>query len=180
MTLFINNTYPYFRIVDPESGEVVQFRGGKLELDEGGDGPEDRFYPLVMRVALATPSIQVLTSAISCPHCGEPFAGKAARAQLGTHTKANHFDRWIEGKQDEHVEAINVEIKKRQGFACEICPANSQTFGTEGELSLHTTAFHTQPPAMDDEGNTSDPDAGGGGAAVPAGIPEAKPAKPKN
>src|SRR6266536_2963729 len=136
MTLFLCNQYPALRIMDPESSQIVQFQGGKLELDK-----EDRFYALVAAEAARNPAIVVYESVTTCPECGEPFTGKAAKADLGRHRKDAHFDRWLADQDAKAAESRNAEIKGREGFACDQC-APVQTFPTTEALALHTRTLH--------------------------------------
>lgn len=170
--LFICSTYPYLRVFDPGSEEFIQFQGGKLELDEGDPG-----FDAVFAEAQRNPAIQVLTSAIQCPHCGEAFAGKTAKANLATHIKAVHFEKWVEGKQAEDAEAINREIIKRSPYACDQCP-RLQEFQTADDLAFHVQQVHERVD-IDDNGNVQGEGSGteNAGAEEPAPAPAAKASK---
>ncbi len=164
MATLINTVTPFLRILLPDE-EYVQFQAGKLEIDE-----DHEFYQHVMDVATANPSISIMVNATTCPDCGEVFTGKAARASLGKHRKAVHFDRWQADKDAANAESRDIEIKSRAGYACDVC-APMQTFGDEALLALHVKLVHATPPKLDAEGN----DVGGGkGASTSSEIPAAR------
>lgn len=146
MTKFVNTVNPYLRVLLPD-GNYAQFQGGLLELDEGDEG-----YVAVMAEAQTNPSISIMINATTCAYCGEVFTGKAAAAQLGRHKKDVHFDLWKSEKELEAATVIDVEVKKRAGFSCDVC-APVQTFGSAEDLAGHVSLLHTAAPALDDEGN---------------------------
>ena len=145
MTKFINTSTPYLRILLPD-GDYAQFQGGKLEIDEDDPG-----YATVMAEAQSNPSISIMVSATTCEYCGEVFKGRPAKAQLAKHKKDVHFDLWRAEKEIEQATVIDIEVKKRAGFACDVC-APVQTFGSAADLSEHTRLLHTQPPELNDAG----------------------------
>lgn len=168
--LFLNNSQPYLRIYNPETEGFAQFQGGKLQLDE--DDPD---YGVVMAEAQSNPAIQILSDGVQCTACGEPFAGKAAKAQLGKHTKDVHFEIWAAGKAAENEAEIQLEVKRRQPLACEFCP-RLQEFPDKESLALHVAALHTNAE-LDENGNPIGFGDGGGGAAgtsTPAEPPAAR------
>jgi hypothetical protein len=148
--IFINTVNPYLRVLIQQgehAGEYAQFLGGKLELDEGDPGFAD-----VKAEAGRNPNVVVLVNETTCGLCGEVFTGKAAKAQLGTHVKANHPLVWDAQKALEAATTASRTIKERAGYPCDVC-SPVQTFGDEAGLAQHARDFHTQPPEMDDEGN---------------------------
>jgi len=165
--LFINHVNPYFRIYVPELETFVEFKGGKLELDE-----DDPAYATVYAVCEATPNVVILQDAVQCDLCGESFRkGKTAAMQLGKHRKDVHFKEWSEEESERQAQVIRKEIKARQPFACDLC-TQVQEFQTEDELAAHIKAVHIDPNA-DDEGNATG--AGGNAAnAEPQAAPAAK------
>lgn len=152
MILVCNET-PFLRIL-LDDGSYAQFAGGKLEIDKGDPG-----YDTVMKVATATPSIAILVNESTCQYCGEVFEGKNAKAQLGTHKKANHFNLWEAEKEIEHATQMTREVKARAGFACDVC-APVQTFGAADDLARHVRDLHAAAPDLDAEGNTKGGDDG--------------------
>lgn len=167
--LFINQVTPYLRIYVPATEDFVQFRGGKLELDE-----DDPAFETVKQEALRNPSIVILTEAVQCPSCGEAFGGKTAKAQLGQHRKAAHFDLWVADKQAEQATVIMAEVKARAPHACDLCP-RIQEFPDEAALNLHIRTVHVQV-AVDENGNVLDAGEGGDSDNAAAAEPEAAPA----
>ncbi len=162
--LFICQTNPYLRVYNPATESFALFIGGKLELDE--DHPD---YEVVKAEALRNPAIVMLTEAVQCHLCGEPFTGKAAKAQLGKHRKDVHFGEWVAEKQAEQDEVIRAEVKSRAPHACDLCP-RAQEFPDEASLVLHVRAVHTNVSDEDLSGGSS----GGAGEAEPAEPPAAK------
>jgi hypothetical protein len=162
--LFICQTYPYLRIYDPATEEIIQFQAGKLQLDPG-----DRGFEVVKAEALRNPSIVMLVEAVQCPECGEPFTGKAAGAQLGKHKKEAHFEKWVTDKEAEQVQTR--EVKGRQPHACDLCP-RVQEFGSADELAIHVRAVHLSVD-VDDNGNVFDGEGGGGPASAVIAEPSA-------
>lgn len=160
--LFVCQTTPYLRVYNPETEAFAEFKGGKLELDEG-----DVDFEVVKAEALRNPSIVILTEAVQCAQCGEAFAGKAAAAQLGKHKKDAHFAEWVAEKEASQQEVVLKEVKARAPHACEFCP-RLQEFGSAEELSVHVAAVHAHV-AVDDNGNVqgsgSGEDDGGDGPA---------------
>lgn len=156
--LFICQTYPYLRIYDPETEDFLQFQGGKLQLDPG-----ERGFEAVKAEALRNPAITMLTEAVQCPECGEPFTGKAAGAHLGKHRKEAHFDKWVADKQAEQ-EVQTREVKGRQPHACDLCP-RVQEFGSADELAIHVRAVHLTVD-VDDNGNVFGDEGGGPASAI--------------
>lgn len=154
MPTLINTHTPYLRIYDEPTGTYVQFRGGKLEIDEGDTG-----YDSVMAEAARNPFISVIVNATTCQYCGEVFTGKAAKAQAGRHKKDIHFDLWQAEKEIEQATVIATEVKARAGYACDVC-APIQTFGTEDDLAAHAKLLHTAPPELDADGNEVDAESG--------------------
>lgn len=169
--IFICTQYPAFRIYDSASDTVVQFQGGKLELEE-----DDPRYALVAAEALRNPAIIAVQNATTCPHCGEVFVGSAAKMQLGAHRKAVHFNEWLADKVGADAEETNTLVAGRAGFPCLDCPPGQQTFGTEADLALHARSFHATAPRLTESGETigGDPDERGGGGAPVAAVPAAK------
>lgn len=167
--LFLCQTTPYLRVYDPESEEFIAFSGGKLQMDESDPG-----YAAVMAEALRNPAIVILADGVQCPECGEPFAGKAAKPQLGKHRKEVHFEKWVADQEAANAEAIAVEVKRRQPHACDLCP-RVQEFGSADELAVHVAAVHTATE-LDDDGNPVGSGDGGdnAGAAAAAEPPAAK------
>jgi len=147
MTIFVNSTHPYLRILLP-SGDYAQFQGGKLELDE--DDPD---YGIVLDEATRNPGIAILVNETTCRFCGESFTGSHAGEKLADHKKDNHFDLWVKETELEQATFIQKEIKARAGYACDIC-APVQTFGTSDDLAEHFNTLHASAPDLDDEGNT--------------------------
>lgn len=171
MTLLVNSTNPYLRILLPD-GDYAQFVGGQLTIDED-DTP---FYDHILAEAVRNPSIAIMVSAATCRFCGADFTGKTAAKQLEEHQKEIHFDLWVKAQEVEAASVIQREIKARAGFVCDVCQP-VQTFGSEDDLAVHVAALHTQPPELDDEGNTVGGDDGGGrrpGEVDPAPAPAAR------
>lgn len=177
MAILLCPTYPQLRIYVPSVGDYAAFSGGKLEIET-----DDPRYETVMAEASKNPNIAIVTGAATCQWCGESFTGGAARLNLGTHMKANHFDQWIAAKDAADAEVRMVEVKARAGFPCAIC-APAQDFGTEDDLSIHMTTVHAAAPRMDVEGNTTEPDEAGGAtrsrARRPGEVAVAKPSTRK-
>lgn len=147
MTTLINTTEPFLRILNPATGEYAAFSGGRLDIDT-----DDPNYEVVMREAVRRPTISIHESATTCPNCGEVFTGKAAKANLGQHRKAVHFELWQADKEAEHAEVMQREVKARAGFACDVCNP-VQTFGDEAGLAEHVKLLHTAAPSLDEDGN---------------------------
>jgi hypothetical protein len=166
----INTVTPYLRIL-VEDGGYVMFQGGKLEIDEDEYG-----YGAAMAEAQRNPSISIIRSSATCDYCGEDFDGKTAKARLGAHKKDAHFDLWVKEKDIEHARVIDTEVKARAGFACDVCQP-IQTFGSAGDLAEHVTLLHTQPPALDDDGNTVGGDDGAGSSRRPGEVEPPKAAR---
>lgn len=151
MTVFVCTSYPELRILAGD--DYVKFIGGKLELD-----PDEPGYDAVKAEAIRNPAISIIENETTCEYCGEVFTGKAGKAQLGTHKKANHFDVWQAEKEIENAKTMQREVKARAGFACDVC-SPVQTFGTEADLTQHVRDLHAAPPDLDDAGNTkNEPD----------------------
>lgn len=150
MAVLLCHAFPALRIYNPTSGEIVSFFGGKLEIEA-----DDPNYEVVMAEASRNPSIVVVESIGTCPYCGETFTGGNAKLLLAQHTKNDHFEKWLEAKDVEDNAVRNVEIKAREGFACDVC-APAQVFGTEDDLALHVLAFHASAPEINDAGEATD------------------------
>lgn len=155
--LFLCQATPYLRIYNPDTESFAEFKGGKLELEEGDDD-----YEVVKAEALRNPSITMLTEATQCGFCGEPFVGKAAAAQLGKHKKEAHFDQWVAEKQHDAEKVVNKEVKGSQPFACDLC-LNIAPFRNESDYAAHIKAIHIATD-VDDEGNVKN----GGSSVTPA------------
>lgn len=153
--IFICTQFPQLRVYNPATGDYAVFLAGKIELDEGDDN-----FAVVLAEATRNAAISIMVNETTCAFCGEVFTGKNARLALGSHKKNIHFDIWQKEKEVEAAKVIQREVKTREGFACEVC-SPVQVFGTEADLSAHTTLLHTKPPEMDDLGNEiggGDPD----------------------
>lgn len=168
--LFICQTYPHLRVFNPATEGFAEFKGGKLQLDPG-----DADYEVVLAEAQRNPAIVMLTEAVQCEACGEPFTGKAAAAQLGKHRKDAHFDLWVADKQEEQARVVMAEVKHRSPHACDLCP-RVQEFGSADELAIHVRAVHLSVE-VDDNGNVQGEGAGGGGNSADAAPAEPSPAK---
>jgi len=155
MTTFINTVTPYLRILMSD-GSYIQFHGGSLDVAE-----DDEFYDEVLAEAQRNPSISIMVNATTCRYCGESFSGDKAKAKFESHFKDVHFDLWQKQTELDAAVMIQKEVKARAGYACDVC-APVQTFGSEGDLAEHVTMLHTQPPQMDDDGNTLGGEDGGG------------------
>jgi hypothetical protein len=147
MTTLVNSTAPYLRILLTD-GSYAQFQGGKLDISE-----DDPFYGEVIAEGTRNPSIAILTNSTTCRFCGANFEGDKAKEKADKHKKDNHFDLWQKELEVEQASVVQKEIKARAGFPCDVC-APVQTFGSAADLSQHVVALHTQPPAMDEDGNT--------------------------
>jgi uncharacterized protein (UPF0212 family) len=142
MTTFLNQTHPYLRIYNPDTGEYAQFTGGKLELDD-----DDANYAVVKQAAINNPSITILETAKggkNCPECGELFTGTTAAARLSLHRKAAHFDSWLADKQAADNAETNEILKAGAGIACDICQP-AQVFPDAAALARHTRLLHEAP-----------------------------------
>lgn len=159
MPTLINTQTPFLRIFDEASGEYVQFRAGKLEIEEDEVG-----YEAVMAEATRNPSISIIVNETTCQYCGQVFRGKAAKAQLGGHKKDIHFDLWQAEKEIEQATVIAREVKARAGYSCDVC-APVQTFGSEADLAQHARDLHTAPPELDADGNEVAAASSGGGGS---------------
>jgi hypothetical protein len=167
----INQTHPYLRILCPD-GDYEVFQGGLLEIHptltvEGpdpsieGDDSETHevpnpHYDAVMAEAQRNPLIAIIQNATTCPHCGELFAGKLAKAELGKHLKANHFEVWIAKHDEKAAEERSILVKSQAIFPCDVC-VPLQQFPSAEELGLHTKLVHEQAPPMDADGNEIGP-----------------------
>ena len=142
MATLLCNQYPSFEILNPETGDWIRFRGGKLEIDD-----DDANYGFVMAEAQRNPAIAVFVNASTCSHCGEVFTSKA---KLEGHVEAAHFDKFLEAKDAADAETRIALVKARSGVYCDIGHALME-FPTAEDLSLHTQAFHASAPADADE-----------------------------
>lgn len=138
-TILINPTHPALSIYNPETGGYARFVAGKLEIED-----DDPNYAWVMAEGQRNPSISIVKSAVFCPYCGEPFAGKPAKALEAAHVKNVHFDKWVERKEAEQAEETNVLVKERAGIACDVCQP-VQVFADQDALMAHTKLVHTAP-----------------------------------
>jgi len=164
MPLLLCHEFPQLAIYNPDTKVIVQFRGGRLDIEE-----DDPNYAVVMAEALRNPAIVVYTSATTCDRCGEVFAGGAAKAQLGKHRKDAHFDVWLAEKEQSEFQVRQVEVKAREGVACEVCRP-FQTFPTRDELAAHVRTFHIElTPDEERVASSIAEDRGEGG--VPAAAP---------
>jgi hypothetical protein len=156
MTTLVNSTAPYLRILLSD-GNYAQFHGGRLDISE-----DDPFYSEVIAEGARNPSIAILINSTTCQFCGEDFSGDTAGKQADAHKKEVHFDLWIKQQEIDAATIIQKEVKARAGFACDVC-APVQTFGTDADLNAHIQTLHTNPPALDEDGNTiGGPDDGDG------------------
>ena len=137
-TTLINNVHPDLRVYNPETGGYAQFVAGKLEIEE-----DDPNYAWAMKEGQRNPSIAIVKSAVYCVYCGEPFAGKMAKAQESKHEKDVHFDEWVKRKEAEVAEEVNVLVKDRAGIACDVCQP-VQIFGSTEMLAAHTKLLHEE------------------------------------
>lgn len=144
--IFVCTEYPYLRILR-QDGEYAQFLGGKLELDEDEPG-----YAEVLAEAQRNPAVSIHVNSTTCDLCGEVFEGKNAKSNFAKHVRAIHPDVFDAEQALLHARSVEQEVKSRAGFACDVCQP-VQTFGSEADLAAHVTLLHTQPPAMDAEGN---------------------------
>ena len=167
--IFVCTEFPQLRILRAD-GEYAQFVGGKLELDEGDPG-----FAEVKAEAERNPHIAIVVNATTCTLCGETFAGKVAKANLAKHVKEIHPLVWKAEQELEFATSQSKALKHTEGYPCDVCQP-VQVFGTKEDLAEHVKALHTQPPAMDAEGN----EVGDGGPrrrpgerGVPAAAPKA-------
>lgn len=153
MATLICTQFPSLSIYQPADGSWIQFRGGRLDIED-----DDPNYAVVMAEAASNPAIAVYVNASTCIHCGETFASKKA---LDGHVKDVHFAEYLAAEDAAHAETRIALIKEREGFACDICP--HAEFGTAEDLSLHVQAIHTAPPDLGDAGAGSLGPEGAGG-----------------
>lgn len=161
-TVLRHNRYPSMRIIDPDSGEVVQFRpigetSGILVINE-----DDPSYETVMRVARADSSISIETTGIErCATCNEEFTGKMAKARLAKHQKE---------LEHQGTETIGAQVQKGAQF---VCPVDQQAFPSEGALVAHTRDSHAPkaPDDVDDEPQTRPGAVMSGSMTIPAARP---------
>jgi hypothetical protein len=147
MALLLCHQYPALRIYNPQTGGFAAFLYGKLEIE-----PDDPDYEVVMAEASRNPAIVVVESIGTCAYCGEQFVGGNAKLLLGGHIKDVHYDKYLEQKDAEESAVRNVELKSREGFACDVCQP-LQVFGTNDDLTLHVLTMHANAPEMDEAGN---------------------------
>ena len=145
---FVNATNANFRVYNPTTGGFAEFVGGRLDLDD-----DDPNFEVVKAEAERNPLVTILVNETTCPYDGEVFSGKAAAAQLAAHTQRQHPEVWAAKKDLEHAEMKARALKITDGFPCDVCQP-VQVFGTKDDLAQHIADLHTQPPALDDEGNT--------------------------
>jgi len=135
-------TTPYLRIYNPVTGDYAQFVGGKLVLED-----DDPNYEVVIAESIRNPAISVLEmlkGGISCPECGQAFAGTASAAHLGVHRKSAHFSEWLADKEAADKADVNVILKERAGIACDVC-VPAQVFPDDNALGEHIRMLHLAP-----------------------------------
>lgn len=164
----VNFTYRELRVLMPD-GTYQQFRDGQLDVAEtisyeDQETGETRtlpnpYYEPLLNFAKGDPLTAILVNTTTCPHCGEVFAGKAAKADLGRHRKENHFELWIADKTADQAAEVQKLLKARANYVCDVCTP-LQEYPTETELAFHVNLVHARTaPTMDAEGN----EVGGGG-----------------
>lgn len=166
MPTFLNQRNPALRVYCPDLDQFAEFRGGKLELEK-----TDPRYRWVAAQATRDPNIVVVEKVTQCDQCGETFTGGAAAADLGKHLKSIHFDVWLARKDAKDAEARNVELQRREGYHCDVCPFGQATFGTEEDLATHVKLLHIGT-GDEQEGSADSPNAA---AAADTEVPAAKP-----
>jgi hypothetical protein len=172
----INAIHPQLRIVvSAEPLRIRSFMGGKLVVER--DDPD---YEQLMSFATSSPEVRVVETAVWCPECGEPFAGGAAKPEMGKHRKELHFDAWIADKEAATAQEKAAVISERSGIPCPICEAqggSTERFPDFETVAVHAKAIHDSDellPRLDAEGNTIGGDGEGGVPAVSSTIPPAK------
>lgn len=163
MAVFINTVTPELKIYNPVEDSWFGFTAGRLEIDEG-----DPNYQWALAEAQRNPAISVHQKATQCPECGDVFTGRMAAANLGSHRKEIHFDKWLADQEAATAEEREIQIKSREGYACPDC-APVQTFGTAEALALHVREIHAGAPSA------AELESDGGGSGVDTDIPAATP-----
>ncbi len=64
MPTLLNQRFPYLRIYDPQNERMVQFQGGRLDIE-----PDDPSFGVVMAHASRDPSIRVIDT-VATPEAG--------------------------------------------------------------------------------------------------------------
>lgn len=152
MATLINGTNPALRILVSEAPlRFRQFVGGKLEIE-----PDDPDYEAVIRVAQRTSTIRVVETAVWCPECQEPFAGKMARANLGAHRKEKHLDAYFRDQEASLARERTAIVLERSGIPCPLCPPSTERFPDRESIEIHAFAVHEgrAPIELGEDGET--------------------------
>jgi len=164
--LLICQDRPFLRILNAD-GSYTQFEGGKLVIED-----DDPNYQRVLDICTADPGIVIMATGQECPHCGEVYAGKTAKANLSTHLKAVHFDKWVADKEAESAKEVQAIVKDRAPVYCDACNPPGQ-FQTKDELVEHVKLLHESAPVLTESGELSGEDRRPGevDVTVPAAVP---------
>jgi len=131
--LLVNTEHPRLRIINPQSGAIVQFEGGKLEIED-----DDPNHDFLMSVATRRPDISIhVTGILTCPQCNEKFTGGAAKPRFVRHLNLRH----PELKAETAPRSGQKRVKVAAQFNCDVC-SPVQPFDTADDLAMHAAAVH--------------------------------------